>query len=31
VVIAWIVLLVLFVLFAGLLWNLRSRRLKGTR
>ncbi len=27
----WIILLVIFAVFLGLWWNLRSRRLRGTR
>jgi hypothetical protein len=27
----WIILLVIFVVFLALWWNLRSRRLRGTR
>jgi hypothetical protein len=27
----WIILLVIFVVLLGLWWNLRSRRLRGTR
>jgi hypothetical protein len=27
----WIILLVIFAVFLGLWWNIRSRRLRGTR